>query len=309
VRVSEAGVWKVYNEDTDNLRTSNDGMGTIQTLGELGVNGTTAGLSLDPDGGLEADLSGATASSINELRQAFQIQRILEKDARGGTRYTEIIKSHFGVESPDARLQRPEFLGGSSTRVNITPVANTSDTASAEQGDLAGYGTVAESRHGFSRAFTEHGVLIGLVCLRADLTYQQGLDRMWSRQTRYDYYMPSLAHLGEQAVLNKEIYFDASDSPNDVFGYQERFAEYRYKPSKITGQFRSTAGTPLDVWHLSEEFASQPTLSPTFIECNPPIDRVIATPSEPHLMLDCYFDMKCARPMPLYGVPGFIDHF
>jgi len=263
------------------------------------------------ESGLEVDLSEATASSINEIRQAFQLQRILEKDARGGTRYTEIVKSHFGVTSPDARLQRPEFLGGSTSRINITSVENNSDTANANQGDLAGYGTVAESRHGFSRAFTEHGIIIGFASLRADLTYQQGLDRMWSRQTRYDHYMPSLAHLGEQAVLNKEIFVTGGDGTvdNEVFGYQERFAEYRYKNSIITGKFRSEDSTPIDIWHLSQKFDTLPTLSPAFIEENPPIDRVVATTDEPHLILDMYFDMKCGRPMPLYGVPGYVDHF
>lgn len=259
-----------------------------------------------------ADLSAASAISINALREAFQIQRLLERDARGGTRYIEIIKSHFGVTSPDARLQRPEYLGGGSSSVNINPVPSTVPTSVSgtdPQGNLAAYGTASLMNHGFTKSFTEHGVILGLINVRADLTYQQGLNRMWSRQTRYDFYWPALSHLGEQAVLNKEIYADGSVADDEVFGYQERYAEYRYKPSTITGLMRSSATGSLDAWHLSQDFGSLPTLSSTFIEDNPPIDRIIAVPSEPHFLFDGHFQMKCARPMPLYGVPGLIDHF
>ncbi len=259
---------------------------------------------------LYADLSTATAASINELRQAFQIQKLLERDARGGTRYTEIIKSHFGVTSPDARLQRPEYLGGGSTPVNIHPVPNTSDTATADQGDLAGYGTASFNGHGFMKSFTEHGVLIGLVSVRADLTYQQGVDRMWNRQTRYDYFWPALANIGEQAVLQQEIFVTGVDVDDAlVFGYQERYAEYRYKPSVISGLFRSQAVGTLDVWHLAQTFGAAPVLNAAVIVEDPPLDRVIAVPSEPHFLFDSFTSLKCARPMPLYGVPGLIDHF
>lgn len=262
-----------------------------------------------------ADLSAATGISINELRQSFQIQKLLERDARGGTRYTEIIRSHFGVISPDARLQRPEFLGGGTSMVNINPVAQTSDQISGgpggetPQGNLAAYGTVSATNHGFTKSFTEHGFIIGLVNFRADLTYQQGLERFWSRQGRYDYFWPALAHLGEQAILNVEIYAQGGAVDEDVFGYQERYAEYRYKPSRITGLFRSAATESLDYWHLSQDFETLPVLGPEFIEDNPPIDRVIAVPSEPHFLLDCYFKYRSVRPMPMYGVPGLIDHF
>lgn len=260
--------------------------------------------------GMEADLTNATAATINSLRQAFQIQRMLERDARGGTRYTEIIRSHFGVTSPDARLQRPEYLGGGSSPVNINAIAQTSSTdATTPQGNLAAMGTIGFSGHGFVKSFTEHCVLLGLVNVRADLSYQQGLNRMFSRRTRYDFYWPSLAHIGEQSVLNKEIYADASANDDLVFGYQERYAEYRYKPSQITGLFRSNAAGTLDIWHLSQDFASLPALNSTFIVDEPPVDRVIATPAEPHFLFDAYFDMKCARPMPVFGVPGLIDHF
>ena len=268
-----------------------------------------------PDGGdfgAIADLSTATAATINQLRQAFQLQKLYERDARGGTRYTEIIKSHFGVTSPDARLQRPEYLGGGSTPVNVNPIAQTSESATSPQGTLRAMATSSFTGVGFTKSFTEHCVIIGIIAVRADLNYQQGLNRMFSRQIREDFYWPALSHIGEQAVLNKEIYAQGSADPTAdaaVFGYQERYAEYRYKPSMVTGQFRSNAATPLDAWHLAQDFASLPVLNSTFIVENPPVDRVIATPSEPHFLFDSFFQLKCARPMPVYSVPGLIDHF
>ena len=281
---------------------------------DISADGQT-GIEHDPDNvgfpGIYADLTSATGATINALRQAFQIQRMLERDARGGTRYTEIVRSHFGVVSPDARLQRPEYLGGGSTPVNISAVAQTSSTdATSPQGNLAAVGTIGVSRHGFSKSFTEHGVIIGLINVRADLTYQQGLNRMFSRRTRYDFYWPSLAHLGEQVVEQKEIYATGVKEDDDkVFGYQERYGEYRYKPSVITGRFRSNATNPLDAWHLSQQFGTAPVLDKSFIEDNPPIDRVIAVPAEPHFICDAYIKTRCVRPMPMYGVPGLIDHF
>lgn len=259
--------------------------------------------------GLEADLSSATAATINQLRQSMQVQRLLERDARGGTRYTEIVRSHFGVVSPDARLQRPEFLGGGSSPIIVNSVPQTSETNTTPQGTLAAYATAMLNGHGFTKSFTEHCVLIGIVSVRADMTYQYGLNRMFSRSTRYDYYWPALAHIGEQSVLQGEIFADGTANDDTVFGYQERYAEYRYKPSQVTGAFRSTAATPLDAWHLAQEYVAAPTLGPTFIVENPPFDRVIAVPSEPHFIFDSYVHMKCARPMPVYGVPGFVDHF
>jgi len=263
-----------------------------------------------------ADLSQATAATINQLRQSFQIQKLLERDARGGTRYTEIIRSHFGVVSPDARLQRPEYLGGGSTPVSINPVAQTSATGltvdTSPQGNLAAFGTALAYNHGFTYNATEHGVLIGLVSVRADLTYQQGLPRMWSRSTRYDFYFPAFATLGEQAVLNKEIYCTGDAEDEDVFGYQERWAEYRYKPSQITGYFRSTAAGTLDAWHLAQEFGSLPMLNDEFIEDTPPVDRVVAigeAANGKQFLFDAFFNVRQARPMPLYSVPGLIDHF
>jgi len=262
--------------------------------------------------GLETDLSQATAATINELRQAFQVQKIYERDARGGSRYTEIIRAHFGVTSPDARLQRPEYLGGGQNNINITPVPQTSETSTTAQGNLAAIGTSVMNGHGFTKSFTEHCVIIGLVSVRADLNYQQGMNRMFSRSTRFDYYWPALSHIGEQAVLNKEIFLVnkiTQPGDDDVFGYQERYAEYRYKPSVITGEFRSNAAAPLDTWHLAQDFAVLPVLNEEFITEDPPVDRVIAIPSVPHFLFDSFFDLRCARPMPIYGVPGMIDHF
>lgn len=265
---------------------------------------------------LKADLSSATASTINQLRQSFQIQRMLEKDARGGTRYTEKIRAHFGVISPDARQQRPEFLGGSTTSVSINPIAQNSATGATGtttvQGNLAATGTLANTGHGFIKSFTEHEIVLGFASVRADQTYQQGLNRMFSRSTIYDYYWPTLAHLGEQAILNKEIFAQGSaDLAADaaVFGYSERYAEYRYKPSIVTGQFRSNAATPLDTWHLAYDYASLPALNGTLISLPPPIQRVVAVSSAPEFLVDLYFNYKCARPMPTFATPGLIDHF
>ncbi|WNK12407.1 MAG: major capsid protein [Microvirus sp.] len=261
-----------------------------------------------------ADLTAATAATINQLRQAFQVQKLYERDARGGTRYTEIVRAHFNVTSPDARLQRPEYLGGGQSPVNLYQVAQTANPtgSTTPQGNLAAYGTSTFSGHGFSKSFTEHTIIIGLVSVRADLNYQQGLNRMWSRSSRFDFYWPALAMIGEQAVLNKEIYAQGTANPTAdaaAWGYQERFGEYRYKPSVITGTLRSTATTPLDTWHLAQYFASAPALNDAFIQDNPPIARVVAVPSEPNFIFDSYFKLHCARPMPVYGVPGLIDHF
>jgi hypothetical protein len=256
-----------------------------------------------------ADLSAVTLTTINALRQSITLQQFYEKQARGGTRYTEIIQSHFGVTSPDARLQRPEYLGGGSSPVNISPVPVTSSVTSAPSptGTLAGVGILNALNHGFTKSFTEHGIILGMVSIRADLSYQQGLPRMWSRYTFADFYWPTFANLGEQAVLNQEIYAQGSLAPFvdlAVFGYQERWAEYRYKPSLITGLFRSTATTPLDSWHLAQNFASLPTLNSTFISDTPPVARVVAVPSQPQFLFDSHFNLICTRPMPMYSVPG-----
>jgi len=259
---------------------------------------------------LTADLSAATAATINQLREAFQIQKLYERDARGGTRYIEIIRSHFGVISPDARLQRPEYLGGGSASININPIAQTSSTdATTPQGNLAAFGTQVGRNIGFQKSFVEHGYIIGIASVRADLSYQQGINKMWNRRTRFDFYWPTLSHLGEQAVLNSEIVANGTTTDNDVFGYQERYAEYRYKPSEILGSFMSSVSTPLDMWHLAQDFAAVPSLNASFIESSTPVERVIAVETEPHLLWDGWFNLICARPMPTYSVPGYIDHF
>lgn len=260
---------------------------------------------------LIANLEGATAATINQLRQAFAIQRLHERDARGGTRYIEILRAHFGVVSPDARLQRPEYLGGGQSDVIVAPVAQTTPGTSPDtpQGNLAGFGTSTMHGHGFSKSFTEHGVLLGLISVRADLHYQQGLDRMWSRRGRFDYYWPALSHIGEQAVLSQEIFCDGTVDDEAVWGYQERYGEYRYARSSITGEFRSSFAQSLDVWHLAQDFSTRPLLNAAFIEEHPPFDRVVAVPSEPTFIGDFFFKVRTARPMPVYGVPGMIDHF
>ncbi len=256
-----------------------------------------------------ADLSAATGNSINAIRQAFQLQKLYERDARGGTRYTEIVRSHFGVTSPDARLQRPEYLGGGSSPIVMHPIAQTSETGDSPQANLAAYATSSSSGRGFVKSFTEHCVIIGLACVRADLNYQQGIPKQFLRTSRFDYYWPSFAHLGEQTVIEKEIYMDGTSDDNLIFGYQERYAEYRYKPSTITGKMRSGASGSLDTWHLAQDFDSHPLLNDDFIQEAPPIDRVVAVPSEPEFLFDAYFQYKCVRPMPTYSVPGLIDHF
>ena len=262
------------------------------------------------ESGLQVDLTSATSITINQFREAFQVQKWYERAARGGTRYTEILRSFFGVESPDARLQRPEYLGGSSNMIDVNVVPQTSPTNDVTpQANLAAFATASNNRGGFTKSFVEHGWIIGLVNVRADLTYQQGINRMWSRSTKFDLYWPVFAHLGEQEVLNKEIYAQGNTEDEKVFGYQERYAEYRYFPSQITGKFRSTYAQTLDSWHLAQKFDQLPRLNEEFIQDKPPIDRVIAVPSEPQFLLDAWFNLNCVRPMPLYGVPGLVDHF
>lgn len=264
---------------------------------------------------LYTDLSAATASTINDIRQAFQIQRLLERDARGGSRYVEIIRAHFGVISPDGRMQRPEYLGGGTTRVNVHPVARTAGTGGAVTlppiAHLGAFATAQADNVGFVKSFTEHCVILGLVNIRTDLIYQQGIPRQFSRRTRFDYFWPALAHLGEQAVLNKEIYADGSANDELVFGYQERYAEYRYKPSATSGDMRSTGLIPIDQWHLGQEFGSLPVLNDVFIADDPPYARInaVGSSSFQDFFGDFFFEFRCARPMPTFGVPGFVDHF
>lgn len=305
---------------------------TSSSLGTLAANtvggvlrATTGAWTVGEDVRFNSSNTGLTidTNTINEFREAYQIQRLLERSARSGTRYPEVIRSVFGVTDPSHLvLQRTEYLGGGSTPLNMNTVsqggADASGTPTAGKGrtgvfgEVGGVGTFVASRHGFVKSFTEHGIVLGLVSVRLDLSYHQGLQREWSWETRYDFYVPDLAHLGEQAVLNQEIYIQGAAADASAFGYQERWAEMRYKPSRVTGQFRSnTSGGPttLDVWHLAEDFAALPTLNSTFIEDNlrATVDRVILIPSEPHFFFDAWFDYRCARPMPVYSVPGLVE--
>jgi hypothetical protein len=267
--------------------------------------------------GLVADLNQTIGITVNALREGFAVQKLLERFARGGSRYIEILRSCFGVVSPDSRLQRPEYLGGGSTPINLHTVAQTSSTDSTTpQGNLAAYGVVGAHGVGFVKSFVEHGVILGLASVRSDITYQYGLHKMFSRRSRLDFYWPALHNLGEQAILNKEIY-SQGDSVTDIdgnivdnlpFGYQERWAEYRYGQSRITGILRSGVTGSLDVWHLAQSFASLPTLNSDFIETNVPLSRVLAVQDEPEIIYDSLISLNCVRPMGTYSVPGYVDH-
>ena len=262
---------------------------------------------------LIADLSQATAATINQLRLAFQIQKLYEKDARGGTRYIEILKSHFGVTSPDARLQRPEYLGGNRIPININQVLQTSQTSDqSPQGNPVGQSLTTDTHRDFVKSFVEHGFVIGVMVARYDHTYQQGLERFWSRKDRFDYYWPVFAHIGEQAVKNREIYAQGTSADDEVFGYQEAWADYRYKPNRVSGEMRSSAPQSLDVWHLADDYDSQPYLSDAWIrEDKATVDRVLAVSSNlsAQLFCDIYVSNRTTRPMPVYSIPGLIDHF
>lgn len=282
---------------------------------KVNVSGTTTNATANK---MYADLTTATAATILDLRQSMAIQQLLELDARAGTRYNEIVYSTFGVDMIDLTY-KPEFLGGGSTPINVTQVPSTYDDATNNtKGDLGAFGTAFLSNGGFTKSFTEHGIVLGVVSARADLTYQQGLDRLMKRSTRYDYLYPILQNIGDQAVTIDELYCQdpatdtgSTGTPDNqrVFAYQERYAELKYKPSRITGLFRSNCTASLESWHLSEEFSSLPGFNQTFIESNTPVDRAIVTASEPHLILDCYFNLKCARPMHMYSIPGFGTRF
>lgn len=262
---------------------------------------------------LETDLSQATGATINQLRQAFAIQRLYEKDARGGTRYTEIIRSHFGIISPDARQQRPEYLGGTRFPININQVVQTAATedTTTPQGNVAAYSLTTMAKHTYTKSFTEHGYIIGLAVVRTDHTYQQGIERMWSRRKRFDFYWPALANIGEQAVLNKEIYAQGNNADEEAFGYQEAWAEYRYKPSRVSGAFRSNYAQTLDSWHYADYYTAQPILGSTWIdETRANMNRTIAVQDqlEDQFIADFYFKNTMVRPMPMYSIPGLIDH-
>ena len=273
--------------------------------------GTTRGTSGGPKTvALRADLSSVTAATINQLRQAFQIQKLLEKDARGGTRYREVLREHFGVISPDSRMQIPEYLGGYRLPINVSQVIQTSSTDSTSpQGNTAALSVTTMNKSMFTKSFTEHGLIMGLAVVRTDQTYQQGIERMWSRKGRYDYYWPVLANIGEQAILNKEIYAQGNTADEEAFGYQEAWADYRYKPSKVTGLFRSNAAQSLDAWHYAQDYDALPTLSTVWMEqTDTEMKRTLAVQSQPDFIADFYFMNKTTRCMPVYSIPGLIDH-
>jgi hypothetical protein len=286
----------------------------------VALSGTVSGSGNTPvrfgnQSGLQVDLATATATTVNNLRNSFQVQKLLERDARAGTRYVELIRGHFGVTLPDFTAQRPVFLGSSHTPININAIAQQSGTGTTGTttplGQLAGIGTGVSQLH-FNQSFTEHGYLIILANVRADLTYQQGIRKMWSRSTRYDFYFPVFAMLGEQPVLNKEIYFQGIAADDQVFGYQERWAEYRYHPSRITGLFKSTTAGTIDGWHLAQRFTTLPTLNSTFITDNPPMERVLAVGAAANgqeFIYDSICTINATRALPMYSVPGLIDHF
>lgn len=281
----------------------------VMTKGQMDANFPSV-----KDSGLVAINDGSVSvATINQLRMAFQIQKLYERDARGGTRYIEILKSHFGVTSPDARLQRPEYLGGNRIPITINQVVQNSGSMNGEtpQGTTTAYSLTTDVHQEFTKSFVEHGFIIGVMVARYDHTYQQGLERFWSRRDRFDFYWPVFANIGEQAILNKEIYVTGQDSDSEVFGYQEAWADYRYKPSRVSGEMRSNAKTPLDSWHLADDYDALPTLSDSWIREEPNnVNRVLAVTSEVsnQLFCDLYIQNRTTRPMPVYSIPGLIDH-
>jgi hypothetical protein len=293
-------------DNTSLLGIYSTNYGSNRRLAETASDIIISGSGAVPDNVLYADLSAAGAATINQLRLAFATQKFLERQARSGSRYIEVIKGHFNVTSPDARLQRPQYLGGGSSPVNISPVAQTSSTdATSPQGNLSAIGTTVLSGHSFTYSATEHCLLIGLVSVRTALTYQDGLNRMFSRATIYDYYWPTLSTIGEQAVKNKEIYAQGTSADEDVFGYQERYGEYRYKPSLVTGRFRTNATTSLDTWHYAQEYSALPVLGQSWIQQGKAnVQRTLAVASEPQFIFDSLFKLRCTRPMPVTSVPG-----
>lgn len=293
---------------------------SIQNSGALSTAGTTEPVALDKFEALLAPTNlwavttgFSSAASINQLRLAFQIQKFYERDARGGTRYIELLKSHFGVTSPDSRLQRPEYLGGNRIPITINQVVQQSATmeGSTPQGTPVGLSQTTDRHSDFTKSFTEHGFIIGVMCARYTHTYQQGIERFWSRKSKFDYYWPVFANIGEQAVLNKEIYAQGTPEDDEVFGYQEAWADYRYKPNRVSGEMRSAAPQSLDVWHLADDYEQLPKLSEDWVrEDGKTVDRVLAVQSSNanQLFADIYIKQQVTRAMPLYSVPGLIDH-
>lgn len=276
-------------------------------------NGNVAAIGTYPTGtgeteavNLIADLSQVTGATINNLRQAFAIQQFMEADARGGTRYREIISNHFGVNIDDKTVQIPEYLGGQRYMINVSQVVQTSATnTTSPQGNAAAISVTPFTENSFTKSFQEHGYVIGVCCIRNDNTYQQGVERMWSRSEKYDFYWPEFAHLGEQAVLNKEIFMQGTEDDEKAFGYQEAYAEYRYKPNRVAGKFRSNAEQPLDAWHYADYYSKLPTLSQDWLASDKAnINRTLAVQNQPQFIVDMLITNESVRPMPIYGTPG-----
>ena len=308
--------WQRTGTDLPEFNNTTNGMIGVSSQGatrvdtHAGTPGSSGVFSAAP-ANLFADTTALTVS-VNQLRQAFQVQKLLERDARGGTRYWELIKSHFGVTAPDASLQRPEFLGSSRTYINMTQVVqNSSSDTTSPQGNTAAFSKTVNSENSFTKSFTEHGFLFGLCCVRTDHTYQQGINKKWLRQSRFDYYWPALANIGEQPVMLHELYYDGASDADQIFGYQEAWASYRYSPSYVTGAFRSNVTGSLDSWHYADYYNSRPYLSDAWVqETSANIDRTLAVQSslEDQFLGDFYFKSKWTRPMPVYSVPGLVDH-
>lgn len=334
IPVAQAGSYPVValkDVDNNSLNTSplifglfnrNSGTTVTRPYSSLGDPSSSANTSLvwsEPfNGAVPSNLmavadGNAVAATINQLRLAFQIQKFYERQARGGSRYTEVVRSFFGVTSPDARLQRPEYLGGNRVPININQIVQQSGTESSgtPQGTVVGQSLTTDKHSDFTKSFTEHGLIIGVMVARYDHTYQQGLNRLWSRKDKFDFYWPVFANIGEQAIKNKEIFAQGTDKDNEVFGYQEAWAEYRYKPNMVTGEMRSAYAQSLDVWHLADDYSTLPSLSDSWIrEDKANIDRVLAVTSavSNQFFADIYVKNYCTRPMPMYSVPGLIDH-
>lgn len=322
VSIPLSGLAKVVTGNETSLESGKPmsfaNVSTGNKVGGLNLASGASNLSIANPGNLApnnlyASLGSASLGTINELRLAFQMQRIYEKDARGGTRYTEILKNHFGVTSPDARLQRPEYLGGSRVPININQVVQTSSTSNTPQGNTAAYSVTADVHSDFTKSFVEHGFIFGLCVARYDHTYQQGLERFWSRSDRFDYYWPSLSNIGEQPVKRKEIYCTGNlDNDDRVFGYQEAWADYRYKPSRVAGEMRSRVPNTLDVWHLADNYNGAPFLSAEWIEEDKTnLNRALAVSDSVsnQLWADIFVKNTSVRPMPIYSIPGLIDHY
>ena len=310
--VSQDDIYARQYTVTGNTHNTKLGLQYTQNVGTYRVQGvdTPAINGKEIDHYLMADLSSVNATTINQLRQAFQIQKLLEKDARGGTRYREVLREHFGVISPDSRMQIPEYLGGYRLPINVSQVIQTSSTDNTSPlGNTAALSVTTMNKPMFTKSFTEHGFIMGLAVVRTDQTYQQGIERMWSRTGRYDYYWPVLANIGEQAILNKEIYAQGNAKDDEAFGYQEAWADYRYKPNKVTGLFRSNAQQSLDAWHYAQDYSGLPTLSTAWMEQGEAeMKRTLAVQSQPDFIADFYFMNKTTRCMPVYSIPGLIDH-